>query len=403
MTLPKLHYIIPGCLIFLLSCQVSESDDGFEELPGYLSEIENLTIIDDKEHKVPSHKLEKVTVFESNDDVFIGGYISRLAVDRYERVYIGASGMGSLSIYVFDKDGEFIEKLSRYGRGPGEYESIGSLEVSGDGLYVFCSVLQKIGVFSIDSFEHVHDIMIDRTKIASDSKLNRLRADRLFVPNDEEFIIRSQSLAIFSEADYPYVLFNRVDNDGVIRPDEILQSERFKLYFPANEGSDVPFPMPFTRSFLAATGADGKIYGAWSDKFLIDIYDLTGSSLGTWYFPVSNSAMNLRDFDLSEYRQHTLNRYSDIPDTWPVLHKMQVDNSGNLWVSTITDSETTYTWYVLNNDAEIEASFIHPGYRNSRSAMTDHILEVKNNFIYLHERDIPRGVERVVKYELVLK
>lgn len=399
MIFPKLKYLIIACLFILLGCLKSE-DDELEVLPDYLDEIENLKIIDNK-HEVPSHKLKKIAVYESADDIYIGGYITKLAIDKDERVYIGATRMGYLSIYVFNKSGDFIEKLSRYGRGPGEYESIGSIEVTSDRLYVFCSVLQKIGVFSIENFEHVQDIKMDRSKIPSDNKLSRLRSDRLFVPNDDVFIIRSQSLAIYSESDYPYVLFNHVTDDGIILPDKILQSERFKLYFPANEGSNVPFPMPFTRSFLVSMSVDSKIYGAWSDKFLINKYDLNGNHIESWYFPITNSTMNLRNLNLSQYRENTLNRYNDIPDTWPILHKMSVDNTGNLWVSTITESDSTYTWYVLNKDAEIESSFIHPGSRSSRSAMTDYILEVKNDFVYLQERDIQKGIERIVKYQLV--
>lgn len=49
------------------------------------------------------------------------------------------------------------------------------------------------------------------------------------------------------------------------------------------------------------------------------------------------------------------------PETWPALHNMIVDDLGKLWVATITESDSTFKWYIIGEDEKLKASFNFSG------------------------------------------
>jgi len=96
-------------------------------LPDHIGQLENLIVISPSEQSPDTVEFKKETVFESNENVFMGGYISNIAIDDSERVYIGSSDVGRGGIYVFNSDGSYLNTIGRVGRGPGEFGGIGSL------------------------------------------------------------------------------------------------------------------------------------------------------------------------------------------------------------------------------------------------------------------------------------
>lgn len=77
----------------------------------------------------------------------------------------------------------------------------------------------------------------------------------------------------------------------------------------------------------------------------------------------------------------------DTPETWPVLHAMELDDKGRLWVATITESNSTFSWNVIDDAGTLLARFTLPGRRASRSAYTKPLVMIKNGYFYIHERD----------------
>ncbi|REL33358.1 6-bladed beta-propeller [Rhodohalobacter sp. SW132] len=147
--------------VILIGCSEKQESSASPELPEHLKDIENLTLIAAAEGALPDTvELIRETVFESNDEVFMRGYISEMAVDENDRVFIAATIPGTVGVYVFDGDGEFIDKFIREGRGPGEYEAISSMQIVQDTLYIFDGRLQKMGQFSTQEFSHIRDMLL---------------------------------------------------------------------------------------------------------------------------------------------------------------------------------------------------------------------------------------------------
>lgn len=398
------QYFMIASLLLLISCTNDSSvDERNIELPAHISNIENVIEITPQNQEPDTVVLTREVVFESNMDVFINGYITRLAVDEDDRVYIGATRMGHAAVYAFDPDGNFITEIGGYGRGPGEFQSIRSLEIVNNRLYLFCSILHKVSMFDLDDFSHIRDRLIKWGEVnEADSIARRLNFDQLLVTHDDNLIIRLQALALFRETDKRAVYYRRVSDEGVISPDNLLEKKRFKLYFHVNEGRDVPFPMPFTRSSLVSITKEGHFLTNWTEDFLIKVYDDDGNYERAFYYQLENPALSLNDFDLSRDRQRALDQY-ELPENWPVIHTMELDNEDRLWVSTITESDSTFQWYVLDQQKEVLARFQRPGTRRSRRVMSNPLLFIQNGYFYTREVNYQQGISRIVKYKIEFK
>lgn len=388
-------------MLFIFSC-MNDSQTVQNEyiLPDHIQELENLNIIS-TEHQVPDTvELYREVVFESSEDVFLDGYINRIAIDEKERVYVGASRMGQASVYAFRPNGKFITKIGRYGRGPGEFENIRSMDIANNKLFLFCSSLQKVSVYSIEDFSHIRDMVIrNENENHSDSLINSLRVDRLFVTDDETVIVRLKALAIYSDADERVMIYRKLKNDGSLESENLLKKERFKLYFPVNEGTDVPFTMPFTRSSMVSMTNDGHFFTNQTEEFLIKEYDSEGIYLRAFYYPLLNAPLNMRDFDLRKERQRAIDQY-EMPDSWPVVHTLEMDNEGRMWIATISENDSTFQWHLLNQQGKILARFQLPGKRASRNAMSEPLIRIHNNYFYTREVYQKDGIDRIVKHRI---
>jgi len=386
-------------MLFIFSCtNENQTVQNKYTLPVHIQELENLNIIT-TEHQVPDTvELFREVVFESSDDVFLDGYINRIAIDEKERVYVGASRMGQASVYVFRPNGKFITKIGRYGRGPGEFENIRSMDIANNKLFLFCSSLQKVSVYSIEDFSHIRDMVI-RNENQTDSLINRLRVDRLFVTDDETVIVRLKTLAIYSDADERAMIYRKLKNDGSLESENLLKKERFKLFFPVNEGTDVPFTMPFTRSSMVTMTNDGHFFTNQTEEFLIKEYDGEGNYLRAFYYPLLNAPLNMRDFDLRKERQRAIDQY-EMPDSWPVVHTLEMDNEGRMWIATISENDSTFQWHLLNQQGKILARFQKPGKRASRNAMSKPLIRIHNNYFYTREVYQKDGIDRIVKHRI---
>lgn len=396
------HYaFLIAIMIFILSCKNDDRPIQNDMiLPDYIQKLENLNIIS-TDHQIPDTvELFQEVVFESSDDVFLDGYINRIAIDEKERVYLGVSRMGQASVYVFRPNGKFITKIGRHGRGPGEFENIRSMDIANNKLFLFCSSLQKVSVYSIEDFSHIKDVVIRNVKgNKSESLINRLRANRLFVTDDETVIVQLRTLAIYSDADERTVLYRKLKNDGSLESENLLKKERFKLYFHVNEGTDVPFTMPFTRSSLVSMTKDGRFFTNHTKEFLVKEYNDEGNYMGALYYPLLNASLNIREFDLSNERLRAIDQYQ-MPKNWPIVHTLEIDDEGRIWIATITESNSTYQWYLLDQKGEMLGRFQLPGNRASRNVMSEPLIRVHNNFFYTREVYQQGGIDRIVKHRI---
>ena len=395
------HILIALCLLLTAAtCTNSENQKASDNVPDRPGEIENMVWISPEDGALPdSVILAPVAVFESTDDVFMEGRISSFTVDDRDRVYIAATQMGRLGLYVFAADGEFITRMASYGRGPGEYESIRSIDVHDNQLYLLDARLQKYGIFNLDDFTHVRDQVITRNRLTeSDSLAKILHLHDLAVNDDQSFILK---LRMFPRSrrfpNQPEVYYS-MDSDGGIMPNKLLETDGLSYYFPA-QGISTPYLMPFSRSSLVSVTNDGRFYTARTSDFLIREYDKTGAFRRAMYYPIEKAKLSLDEIPMERDLERMLEQY-DLPETWPALHTMELDDEGRLWVATITESDSTYRWHVIDNTGTQLARFTLRGQRAKRTVFSKPLIKIQDGYFYKHEQEASSGLDRIVKYRI---
>ncbi len=84
--------------------------------------------------------------------------------------------------------------------------------------------------------------------------------------------------------------------------------------------------------------------------------------------------------------------HAGIPDTWPALNSMVMDDENRLWISTIVDDKQVYEWWILNEFGELLATFRRP--------RTWAVRTIKNERLYVQETDLATGIQQIVAYRL---
>lgn len=386
-------------LLLILSCGCSAHKTG--KIPPAITKLKNLTVYNPNTQPADTVELIKKTVFQSTKNVYFAGYIGELAIDDSDRVYLGAGSPGKWGIYVFKPNGKYIATVGRSGRGPGEFESIGSLSIAGGKLYVFDPRLKRVSIFSLNDFSHLDDELISKNKLTKSDRLaKRLNGSRLFVTSDGTQLLKLSILTPHRKDDVPKILIYRLSGNGALIPGYILKLERYHLYFPKSGGGmRMPFPMPFTRESLIAITNAGSFYTAWTEKFLIKEYGRNGKYLRAFYYPINKIPLSLNTLHVDHARQTVLNNYS-LPKTWPALRDMEADNLGRLWVETTTASTDSFKWWVLNPNGKLIARFNWPGDRSREAVMVKPLIKIRHGYFYAPEFDSYGGIIRIVKYKV---
>jgi len=383
----------------LTACSSNQMSDR-SELPDHISQLENLTVYDPDIQPADTVVLTRETIFESNEEVFMGGYIHHLAIDAKGYVYISSTRPGFVGIYVFNPDGSYVTSFSQHGRGPAEYESISSMSIVGENLYLFDTRLQKIGIFSIDGFKHIRDLLIDQSQLKENNVdySQGMIANKLIVRKDGSFLVRLKSRPRNDPSFQHKEVYFKADENGKLLPTPYIQVDSHTYYFP-DEQLSLPFPGAFSRSSLVAVGNDGRFYTNWTEDFIIQVYNSDGEYEKAYKHQIQKENLNIEELYLDRNMESTLNKY-DLPQTWPAVHTMELDDEGRHWVATITDSESEFLWWVLNKEGEVIARFRKEGVRSNRTVIQKPIITIKNGYFYSHERNFNEGIDRIVKYRM---
>ncbi|WP_147303564.1 hypothetical protein [Rhodohalobacter sp. SW132] len=161
----------------------------------------------------------------------------------------------------------------------------------------------------------------------------------MIATHTNQYILHKQHFSAYRQEGDPLEAFYPLSKNGEIVSAPLLVVDRFPFYFPIEtDRLELPFPMPFTRSSLVSFSRDGRFYTNWTDDFLIRIYDSEGEFEEVWYESVTKSELDMNIFELSRFRERSLAQY-EMPETWPAVHTMELDDEDRLWVATITDSD----------------------------------------------------------------
>lgn len=385
-------------LILTGACgQVGES-----EIPEHVQELENLTIIPAYTEPGFRLRLNREVNFGDSKDVLIGTLAgpNQLIVDDSGRVYAGDSGLNA--IHVFRPDGSYVTQLGREGRGPGEFRSLNNMMIHSNQLYVYDVELRRIQIFSLERLALSHTVFPDPDYPADTDEEVMQASMPIFIHSvrkDGSFLVLFDDVPpVFRNGDEAgYTRYYILDSEGKSLSGKIMKQKQAQTI-----ASDVGFQTSFNRKPLLATSEDGYIYTAWSGEFLVRVHDHDGEYLRAFYHPFEKVPLN-HDMIRSEYGDRYSSEYfrqafqqairnAGIPETWPALESMMVDDENRIWISTIVADDSIYEWRVHEDTGELIARIEWPRDKP--------ILRVKKGRIYTRETQEETGLQQIVRYRM---
>lgn len=335
----------------------------------------------------PEPELELIGSFPDSYDIIIDR-VRETVVDQQNRVFIADGGRNK--IFVTDQQGSLIDTVGREGSGPGEFESIVTVEMGyDDHLTVYDVSNNRTSVFS----EHNGSWEFD-DQITVDGEMQGVA----LLGRDDQAIFRQGGMNPPS-AEGPHWMINTFSTgytDGrFAEPDVIEYKDQPSLAY-SEDGNYRMTGLPTLRSDSYAATSDGYIYFMWTDEFKAVRHDINLNPVDTVSAPIPNQPFDgddrikyLED-QRSEIRS-TVSQHLD--DSLPVINwsfhnqlGWEVDPNGYHWLRTFDDPE----YLILDPDGNPAGSFDLP---------EDYILADVNEDIIVAQGFTEEGYHKVKIWE----
>jgi hypothetical protein len=344
------------------------------------------------------------------------GRMGVISVDEKNRVYI--SDAQQFTVHVFEPDGNYINQIGRQGRGPGEFQSPPIPTVISRFLYVFDPMQFRISIFLSESIEYSHAVNLNQRSMNDIDELNNFYLSRLYIRGDGNYMA-AFSPRIISDPEHPrynlnknlFIRYYLLDEKGKLLPDQIYKHNEFEHLKGNVEGEFHSVADIFSGRTIVTVSDDGHIFSANPQEFLVEVRDPDGEELYSFYYPVQRKELTKKDI-LENYHyllhpqttEHVIGRFerllpfidlNELPETWPVINNLLIDDENRLWVSTIVEDFDVYEWWVLEETGELITKFEWP--------RKEPIEVVKNGYIYTRQTDEETGLQQIVRYRIELE
>lgn len=378
----------------MLNCSTENGAD----LPESVEALENVTVYSAEEKpKFDIHLQEENTIGNTSEVVL--GNLSSFDVDRNNRVFIGDSDQNKF--FIFDSEGNYLQSLGQEGRGPGEFINIGSFSIQHDQLFATDFKLQRVHVFSLDSLSLLQTIPLQQEEQKQAEELNDSFLHSLFVREDSTLLMGFSKPFQLDNPDDKKIVYYAANHEGKLTSDKLLEHKDSKHLVSENpDGPTIALKSPFHGKPLLSMSSEELLYLTDTKDFLIEVYDVNGNYKRAIYHPFKNKELSREEalnhpenrIDRDQFEQ--LVEETTLPDHWPALDDMIIDDEDRLWISTIVEDTDSYQWWVLEEDGELIARFDWPREKPIR--------QVRNGNVYTLETD-SQDVETVVKYNIKME
>ncbi|NBC02197.1 MAG: 6-bladed beta-propeller [Bacteroidetes bacterium] len=407
------HFIqvISVCLLILFSltnCSPPEA-----EIPEHLNELENLVVTQPNSEPVSSIELIRDAVIDDRNatrtwftyDFGEGHWFAGLEVDDSGRIYVGNGA--EMMIQVFDSTGRHLVNIGSEGNGPGEFKGITEIKIESNQLYAYDFLQFRTTFFSIDSLK-VDEVKKAYLSRAPDvEELTGWLSNGIKLIDDERFLVRYMDEYANAFVGTPKYNLDKprpgryyiVDREGKVVSKMFFELKDHKIITADVEGRHLSNfrRLPFLNQPLTSISSDGHILSANSEESLIKMYAPNGDYLRAFYIPFERKTLE-RDELTSMYtdlntRNQNLLQHAELPEKWPALADIILDDENRLWISTIPDREDlTFKWWVLEDTGDLLAKFSWPGNRS--------IEKIKDGYLYARETEESTGLQTIVKYRV---
>jgi len=363
-----------------------------ELIPNKLQKLNNLTVYSADKKLPKTISFQKDAVYSESGDVLIGR-MGELAVDSLGRVYI--ADIEKMVIYVFDTDGQFIDRVGRDGKGPGEFSSyIKNLQIYGHRLYAFDPAPNRLSVFTLNNLSIEKTISLGQNR----SDFQELSTvfpyiNNLFITGRDtfvaEFITHSrEDLKKYQTVDVTSLYYS-LDCEGNI-------SNKL-LAFTSEQRTNLLLVISLREIFgkvLHGFSSHGIIIIADPEEFIVKMYSANGNYQSAFFYPHKKIPLTKEKALEANVQMALIDKMHliDLPKYWPVITDMKIDEENRLWIATTVEDFNVYEWWVLENTGELITKFEWP--RN------EPIEVVKNGYIYTRETDEETGLQQVVRYRI---
>lgn len=383
--------------IFLLFAGCNKSKN--ELIPEHVQELKNLKVYSEDVEIGKTISFDQEVVYGGSDDIFIGIH-GDIAVDLNDRIYI--SNSFKKIIYVFEHDGQFIGQLGGEGRGPGEFSKwIKNLQIFNHHLYALDASMHRLNVFSLNNLSHIDTIPLAGNRNRYPELARAFPEIRnLYVRSDETFIAEfvnhfsQERTERFENVDLQSHLY-LLDSSGAI------SSKLIDFISTTLTDLGIVFNLSdfFGQRFMGFS-SDHKMYIADPDHFLIKTHYSNGDYKSSFYYPIKKIPLTRETAEqagislLSPFgnKKDDLLEKVELPEFWPVLTSMIIDDLDRFWVATTVEDMKVYEWWVLENTGKVITKFEWP--------RDEPIEVVKNGFMYTRQTDVETELQRVVRYRI---
>ncbi len=248
----------------------------------------------------------------------------RLAVDDDGNIYV--ADMSDSKIKVFDAQGNFIRSIGEKGQGPGEFSSIGGIQILPNGNLIALdyrnrrtSIFDKNGKFLSSYTWKNHQYLI---LLTTDSSYTI--QENVYEKGDRKLFVKTYNFE-----------GKELVNFGEFKPSGVKILRKGNIAF----GIGIPYT---PASIFAGDQERGWLYHCYSANYLIEAYDRNGKLFRKIDRPYEPLPVTKKDRE--EFRRGFDNNPNkvfaemakdvELPDVKAVADALIVDDKGNLWVMT---------------------------------------------------------------------
>lgn len=374
-----IRYPIYVIILFFMSCTGEVSTSNTDETVSIGNEkLYNIEFISELN-------------FSGNDDVIIG-WLGGITVDDSGRVYMADRRRDVIE--VFEADTSYAGQIGRQGDGPGEFRSVGPMNLFDGKIYVLDTNRQLINIFTTDNLGFDRTINLDPAIWSNVENLAGARVSDFYVQNGDDILLEFSKL---SSAEDRQLIYHLLNNGDRLENKPLIELKDAPIFADRSTGVALSMLLDFERRSLFAQGQNLNFYTAWTEEFKIDRYLPDGSMEFTLYTRIENIDFSRSEF-IDSYSNETARnalQNAEFPDDWPVLKHFMVDDENRLWVSTIVEDFDIYEWWVLEASGELITKFDWP---------RDEPIEViKNGKMYTRQTDEETGLQQIVRYGIEME
>lgn len=369
-------------------------------VPEHIKKLEHLTVYSSDVVPSVTVSFQKDVAYGGTDEILIGR-MGEIAVDSLGRIFI--ADLGQMVIHVFESNGHYIKQLGRSGGGPGEFGSnIKNLQIRHEHLYVFDPIPRLLHLFSLEELAIIETVSLAENR-SSYRELVRAfpNINNLYVRNDDtyiaEFIMHDRDARLYKNIEVNS-LYYLLENNGSLSKDllEFTSEIRTNLVLVINLKN-------FFGRALRGFSSDDQMYIVNPQEFLVKTYSPDGDYLSAFYYPfrkipltrktAAQAGVSDRLLVLGE--EISFMESIELPETWPVLTDMKIDNNDHLWIATTVEDMSIYEWWVLEENGELITRFEWP--------RDEPIEVVKNGYMYTRETEKETGLQHIVRYRIEME